>query len=295
MNNRQIECFLEAAYHLNFTRAAEKLMLPQPAVSRYISALERELGTALFLRKSSRSIVLTEAGKVYYNIFKRMDQELQRTRQALSGFSPTLRLGVNEVWRTADYLPAVIAKCREKEPGFQVAYEAMDFQSLSESLRAKRLDAVISTENYLMESREFSVDHITSIRRGILYSDYLPNSSQIASPADFYSYDFLIPDDPLVRKLCEECESIFQIYHFVPRLRTVTNQKTVVCCVENGVGVALLDEWCHAMYHPRLHFINMDEYIPVAFARHRDNESSTVELFRRCLTDFFHRQKAHPV
>ena len=131
------------------------------------------------------------------------------------------------------------------------------------------------------------MEHITSIRRGILYSDFLPDSPQMKSPADFYSCDFLIPDDPLVRKLSEEYEILFQAYHYVPRFRTVSNQETVVCCVENGVGVALLDEWCHAMYHPHLHFLNVDEYIPVAFARHQDNESSVVELFRKCLAEFF--------
>ena len=41
---------------MNFTKAAEKLYIPQPAVSRYIAALEKELGVALFARESSRSI-----------------------------------------------------------------------------------------------------------------------------------------------------------------------------------------------------------------------------------------------
>ena len=71
MNDRQIECFLEAGRLLNFTRAAENLLLPQPAVSRYISALENELGVQLFLRENSRKVVLTEAGKAYYNLFQR--------------------------------------------------------------------------------------------------------------------------------------------------------------------------------------------------------------------------------
>ena len=84
---------------MNFTRAAENLLLPQPAVSRYISALEKELGAQLFLRENSRKVALTEAGKAYYNLFQRTYLELDlqhharssaRHQQGLAhaGFSP---------------------------------------------------------------------------------------------------------------------------------------------------------------------------------------------------------------
>ena len=70
MNHRQIECFLETGKHLNFTKAAQNLYLPQPAVSRYISALENELGVALFQRENSRHISLTDEGILYFNFFQ---------------------------------------------------------------------------------------------------------------------------------------------------------------------------------------------------------------------------------
>ncbi len=253
MNNRQIECFLEAARLLNFTRAAENL-LPQPAVSRYISALE---------------------------------EELRRTRQSLANAAPALRLGINKSWQTTGFLPKVVEMCQQREPKFRVVYECLDFRELCEGLKAKQLDAVIALGNDLQDTQEFTVERITSIRRVILYSDLLPNADTLMTPDDFYPYDFLITDDPLVRKLAEESELIFQDYHFVPRFRTVSNQETVMCGVENGTGVALLDEWCHARYHPHLHCIHVDEYMPVALARRRDTESSTVELFWECLTEYF--------
>lgn len=63
MNDRQIKAFLEAARLLNFTKAAEKLYVPQSQVSRAIAALEKELGTVLFERENSRSITLSPAGR----------------------------------------------------------------------------------------------------------------------------------------------------------------------------------------------------------------------------------------
>ena len=290
MNDRQIECFLEAGRLLNFTRAAENLLLPQPAVSRYISALETELGTQLFLRENSRKVVLTEAGKAYYNLFQRTYLELERTRAALSNTAPALRLGVNKDWRMPAFLPTVVDRCREKNPKFRVTFECQDFRTLNTALKEKRLDAAISLENYLAETEDFSVERFTTVQRLIMYSELLPDSAELRDPSDFYRYDFLIADDPRIRKLVEESETIFQAYHFVPRFRTVPNSETVFFYVDGGVGVALLDSWCYALHHPHLHHININEHSPVALAWRRGSNNPSLELFRECLNDCFKTQ-----
>lgn len=64
MNTTQLECFLAVADTLNFSRAAERLRLTQPAVSHQINALEDELGVKLFQR-NSKSVRLTQAGFLY--------------------------------------------------------------------------------------------------------------------------------------------------------------------------------------------------------------------------------------
>lgn len=287
MNDRQIECFLEAGRLLYFTRAAENLLLPQPAVSRYISSLEQELGVKLFLRQSSRKVLLTEEGKAYYNLFLRTSQELAHTRQALSAASPPLRLGVNKSWHMADFMPEVVARCRAREPNFRISYDCLDFMSLTAALKEKRLDAVLSLENYLSSMPEFELARVSSIQRAIVYSDRLPGWEDLKSPSDFYPYDFLIADDPLIRKLVEDGEDSFRAYHFVPRFRTVSNLETVLFYVENGAGVAFLDQWCHALHYPHIRHINLDEYPRVALAWRRHTGVESVELFRDCLCQYF--------
>lgn len=61
MDIRQLQCFLRAAEAGSVSRAAALLQLPQPAVSRHIGKLERELGAPLLLRHG-RGVQLTEAG-----------------------------------------------------------------------------------------------------------------------------------------------------------------------------------------------------------------------------------------
>lgn len=290
MNDRQIECFLEAARYLNFTRAAEVLRLPQPAVSRYIASLENELNIKLFKRENNRKITLTAAGKSYYNLFQRTQSELMHTREALSVKPEFLQLGIQIGWSTSDYLLKAVRLCQQKNPSFRVAYECLPLHELSAALREKKLDSVIAFENYLTHSLEFETERVTSIQRMILYSKNLPDYDQIRNPANFYPYDFLIADDPLIRHLVNESESIFRSFHFIPRYRTLANQETVLSYVENGLGVALLDEWCYIQHHPRMLHMNIEETIPVALAWRRDT-SSSVELFRESLQTVFQNKK----
>ena len=64
MNLEQIESFLVLAQRLNFTQAANDLFMAQPALSRLIAALEKELEVQLFHR-NSRGVSLTPAGEAF--------------------------------------------------------------------------------------------------------------------------------------------------------------------------------------------------------------------------------------
>ena len=156
MNTHQIECFLEAARELNFTRAAENLRLPQPAVSRYIASLESELDTKLFTRERNRKITLTEAGKAYFNLFQRTETELSLTRTILAEKPETLRLGINLSWSSSAYLPRAILRCEMQNPKFRLSYHCLDFREMTAALREKRLDAIIGLEDVVALSNRSS-------------------------------------------------------------------------------------------------------------------------------------------
>jgi hypothetical protein len=70
---RELECFVAVAEELSFTRAARRIHLAQPPLSRHVHALEARLGARLFER-SARSVSLTAAGRAF----------LQDTQRALS-------------------------------------------------------------------------------------------------------------------------------------------------------------------------------------------------------------------
>lgn len=95
MELRHIRYFLTVAEELNFTRAAEKLNMAQPPLSRQIQDLEKELGTRLFIRKP-HALQLTEAGILYrqyaLQVLDLVEKSKEDIREMNRGLQGTLYL-----------------------------------------------------------------------------------------------------------------------------------------------------------------------------------------------------------
>lgn len=118
MDLRGLNYFSVVAEELNFTRAAQRLNMSQPPLSNQIRALEEELGTPLFIR-GSRSLQLTEAGKLLYRRAEQLLDLAERAREEIGalamGLSGTLCLG--SVAGRAPFLAARwLAGFREEYP-----------------------------------------------------------------------------------------------------------------------------------------------------------------------------------
>src|SRR5258706_6810507 len=100
MENFRLKVFRTVATHLNFSRAAEELVLTQPAVTQQIKALEDEFGVPLFDRTGGR-ITLTTAGHAllpYAEKLKALSDEAQSVVANVSGeLGGQLALGA---WQT---------------------------------------------------------------------------------------------------------------------------------------------------------------------------------------------------
>ena len=93
---RELECFLAAAETLSFTKAARRLHLSQPPLSRHIRTLEEKIGARLFVR-DRRSVALTPAGHQFYEetreILARLARAEESARRVAQGETTRLRLG----------------------------------------------------------------------------------------------------------------------------------------------------------------------------------------------------------
>ncbi len=117
MDIKQLKYFIAAAEEQQMTRAAQRLYMAQPPLSRQISLLEQELGLTLFVRKS-HSLRLTDEGKVLYrkakSLLQQMEEmvlEVQETHEGLRG-----TISVGSLISTMPTLAKEMAFFRRKYP-----------------------------------------------------------------------------------------------------------------------------------------------------------------------------------
>lgn len=138
MDLAQLEIFLSIAQEKSFSRAAEKMLRTQPAISIAIKRLEEELGETLFDR-SSKSGTLTEAGQTLYSYAQRMINLRDEARRAIGElrgmYRGRLSIGANE--STSLYLlPPLLLKYREEHPHIRIEV----FRNVSERIPSEVLE-----------------------------------------------------------------------------------------------------------------------------------------------------------
>ena len=127
MNSKQLQYAIRLSKTPNFSQVAEQLKISQPALSKQILSLEKELGVKLFDR-SKNPMVLTPAGEHFIqkaeDLLYREDQLLRSMEQYHSGEVGQLTIGITP-FRSSYMIPSIVKKVRDRYPGIQVRlYEA---------------------------------------------------------------------------------------------------------------------------------------------------------------------------
>jgi DNA-binding transcriptional LysR family regulator len=142
MELRQLRYFVGVARELNFTRAASKLRVAQPALSRQIRQLEEEVGSPLFER-GARGVRLTPAGEAFLTDAEALLQqsELAVRSAQLRGQRQQGQLKVGYVWALFHTLvPEWVARFRKANPGVAVHLFDQTATQQAEALAQGRLD-----------------------------------------------------------------------------------------------------------------------------------------------------------
>jgi len=138
--------FLVLAQELNFTRAAARIGIAQPALSARMRRLERELGTALLVR-DTRSVALTPAGAALAEsappALAALDRAWDTARRAGAGELGALRIGYS-LSAGAETVPALVDRLLHSSPGLEVGAVPMATPEISPAVAEGRLDAGIT-------------------------------------------------------------------------------------------------------------------------------------------------------
>jgi DNA-binding transcriptional LysR family regulator len=141
MELRHMRYFVAVADEQSFTRAAERLHISQPPLSRQIQDLEEELGTLLFER-GSRPLKLTEPGRFFYSHATRLlEQAAQAARATRRVARMERRLVIGFVASTMyGALPRLVRLFRGAVPQVEIALEEMSTLDQIEALKSGRID-----------------------------------------------------------------------------------------------------------------------------------------------------------
>lgn len=241
---RRLRYFRTLAAQLNFRRAAEDLGITQPALSRAISQLEREVGVMLFAR-TNRQVALTSAGRAFLKGCTRtlevLETAIDETRRVSRGLSGTLTVGYTDTV-IAGRLPDLVEGFSRVAPDVTIRLIQAYTDRQMEMMEAGQLDVAIVT----------SPERQTDLGMLSLQSDrfmaLLPAAHPLATQADLRLRDLanhpFVMGDPdrwavYNRHLGRHCERA----GFDPSVvQTAPESRAIIGLVSCGLGVSIMPE-----------------------------------------------------
>lgn len=249
--------FIAVADELHFGRAAERLHISQPSLSRAIRELEQTLG-AVLLARTKRSVRLTQAGRALLDEAPHALEEVERVcelaRRVARGEAGQLRLGFLPS-ANVGLVPALVRESRKAYPGLQLRLHELFDAPQIEALNMRRLDLGILRdprqgdqlifEPFVRDPLSLAVahDHRLASRRHVGYAD-LRDEGLIIWPRSLEpeTYDSVI----------EACRTA----GFSPRVvQEAGSAHTIIGLVAAGVGVAVLADSYRASSGPDVAFV----------------------------------------
>jgi DNA-binding transcriptional LysR family regulator len=240
MELRHLRYFAAVAETLNFGRAAARLSISQPPLSRQIQSLEHELGTPLFTR-TTRGVRLTAAGRALIPEARRLLREaaalVEGARHLAEGGVGSLRIGFIS---TASYnvLPRVLPEFHRRRPGIQLALQETTSDAQIALLRDYELDVGVLVPpvvdagfRYLPLMQEPLLAALPARRR---WPRRVPLASLAAETFVLFPRQAGVGLYDLIVGFCRSAG-------FTPRIgQEAVQMPTIVSLVAAGMGVALV-------------------------------------------------------
>ncbi|GIZ07998.1 LysR family transcriptional regulator [Flavobacterium sp. UMI-01] len=241
MELRHLKYFLKLAEELSFVRAADKLCISQPPLSRQIKELETELGATLFVRNNKR-VALTDAGKYYQNEIQELIQNLERINTTTQKISNN-QSGEFRIAYVSSTFSGAISNLIEF---LSTEYPYVNFR-LYEVPTIKQIAALEAGKIDLGIIR--APLHSPKISSQLWFKDsfslvYNTNHYHLATETDIPSLSestFVFFNKDYAPQYYENLLQICAFYGFSPKVVHETNNvSSIIQLVKNGLGVSIV-------------------------------------------------------
>lgn len=297
MTLAQISCFMEVAKYQSFSNAAEHLYISQPAVSKQVSLLEKDLDMAL-IDRSYGGAQLTTAGKMLYEFFQKSNTEFNTTveeaRKITRGHTGDLRLGCLDGWDLSAFYPELRGILVQKYPELRVNLDGYNHIHVIDALRRKEIDIAITLEIALRGQPDVSKRNVTSAPVVMLISTLHPLAQkENLTLADFRDDPFYViaptagSDNPMEQLAIDVCEAA----GFTPKIEHTPNSASVLMRLQNGLGAQITCAWTGACKLPLYRVIVLDQMLNISAAWLNDNSNPAKQVFINELYRHYHPSK----
>jgi len=243
MDFRQLESFVTIAKVKNFSQAAEKLFLTQPALSNHISKLENELGITLFERNNKRT-ELTPAGKVFFISAQAMLNQRESAILDLNDYKGKiegmLEIGTSSV--PGQYLlPDILKNFNGRYPCVVYNIHYLNSKQVIASILSGEMDfgiVGVNPNNSLLTSERIAEDVLVVIAPNKPPFDVMES----ISAEELLRYRLLSRQEGSgTRQVFEN--ALNQHFNEKVQLKTVAyidNNEMIYICVKRGLGISVV-------------------------------------------------------
>lgn len=240
----QLRCFVAVAEELHFGRAAVRLNMTQPPLSRQIQILERVLDVVL-LERSNRTVKLTPAGQSFLaearRLLKLAESAALLAKRVANGKAGSINIGFTAT-SAYSYVPELVAACRREMPDVEISLKEMVSGDQLKRLDSGEIDigllrppiprtglsafrvmaepliAAVPTDHALARSATIAIEDLAA-EPFIMYAPYEAR----------YFHDLLV--------------ELFSRAGLVPNyVQHLAQIHSILAMVHSGVGVALVPE-----------------------------------------------------
>jgi DNA-binding transcriptional LysR family regulator len=266
MELRHFRYFVAVAEEENVSRAALKLHVSQPGLSRQIHDLEDEMGFQLFQR-NAKSLRLTEAGKTFLDqaraVLQHADEAVKAARAVAQDGPDEIQVGYAPSL-TVQILPQALRVFQAKYPKVRIALNDLTTEEMLTQLRSEKIQValMVRPSSRMLRGLSFKEMARYPMRVAVAPKHRLARAKSLSLAQ--------VAAEPLLaynrKEYPEVHELLAKIFHSIrpkPRIAEEHDGVTgLIIAVESGRGVALLPSLLSCTVGPRLKLIPLTEAVP---------------------------------
>ncbi len=262
MELRHFRYFIAVAEEENVSRAALKLHVSQPGISRQIRDLEDEIGFQLFER-SAKSLRLTDAGKVFLteakSVLQRADDAVNKARASIGGTQGEIHVGYAPSL-TVQILPQALRTFQAEFPNVRVALHDLSTEEMLSQLSGKKLQVALMVRPTPKKLRGIHFEELAHYPMCVAVAPGHPLARNRAVTLARVARELLIgynrADYPDYH---EGLAALFAAVKIKPNIAEEHEGVTsLIAAVEAGRGVALVPSCVACMVGPRLKILPLN-------------------------------------